>query len=403
VWLLFGNSSYALLLAQLACYILALYWLLVAVRRLTSSGKALFGVGMLLALSPLQIGWFRFILTEPLALATATWFIAELINSVSQKKLRAFHLASALSAAIYIRPDAILMAFGAILVSFYIYGNRSSFRNIAIFIALTSLPVSGWMLRNILVGHSPLSMTSEASPKASGYFMWLDTWVTNEYERSDASFPVWRGSYSDVKLHSSKFVIESELDKANELVQQLSAFDGRQFPEYIDNQFKELSLQKISSRSYLTYFEIYSKRAAFLLFNPFSSWGLPLELNGIDRSIAKNVIGRFEMSEMIEFFGDQIFVILGKLIGFAYRVVIFLVFFFLTTVAIFSSLKRLQWNLHFEMRVFILATSAVVFLRVLFFVFILGLESRYLVELMPWVECCVGLSLLGLHRKKNID
>ena len=169
VWLLFGKSAYAVLLTQLACYLLAFYWLLVALIRLSRSFKVVFGVGMLLALSPLQVGWFRFILTEPLAIATATWFIAELINSISQKKLRVFHLALALSASIYIRPDAIFMALGAVVVAFYLHDIRGSIRHIAMFVALTSIPVSGWMIRNVLIGHAPLSI--EVDPKSKTNLM----------------------------------------------------------------------------------------------------------------------------------------------------------------------------------------------------------------------------------------
>jgi hypothetical protein len=109
VWFLFGKSVYAVLLAQLFFYIIAMYWLLMALMRLTNNLKVVFGIGIILALSPLQIGWFRFILTEPLSIATATWFFAELIISITQKKLRVLQLALALSASIYIRPDAVFM------------------------------------------------------------------------------------------------------------------------------------------------------------------------------------------------------------------------------------------------------------------------------------------------------
>lgn len=108
------------------------------------------------------------------------------------------------------------------------------------------------MLRNVLVGHAPLSITAEAAPKAFGYSRWLYTWVTNEYERADAIFPIWRTSYSEMNLYSSRYISELELVRANILAHQLSEYDGRDFPRNIDNQFYYFAAKNISSRSYFS-------------------------------------------------------------------------------------------------------------------------------------------------------
>jgi len=104
VWLLFGKSVMAVLWAQLALQILALYWLLNSLLKLTNNIKLVIGAGVLLALSPLTVGWSRFPLTESLAITASMWFLAEIINSLVVKKLRILPLAAALAASIYIRP-----------------------------------------------------------------------------------------------------------------------------------------------------------------------------------------------------------------------------------------------------------------------------------------------------------
>ncbi len=126
--------------------------------------------GLVFALSPLQVGWFRYVLTEPLAIATSIWFLAELIISVADRKLRPVHLALALSASIYIRPDTIFMAISAPFVSYYIYGVKNAFRQAFVFMLLTAIPASGWLARNGVIGHAPLSMISEVTPKTPEYF-----------------------------------------------------------------------------------------------------------------------------------------------------------------------------------------------------------------------------------------
>ena len=150
VWLLFGKSVMAVLWAQLVLYILALYWLLTSLLKLTNNIHLVTGAGLLLALSPLTAGWSRFPLTESLAITASMWFLAEIINSLAVKKLRVLPLAAALAASIYIRPDTVLMAIAVLPVSMHLYERkRDSFKQIVVVILLTSVPVTAWMVRNV--------------------------------------------------------------------------------------------------------------------------------------------------------------------------------------------------------------------------------------------------------------
>lgn len=122
----------------------------------------------------------------------------------------------------------------------------------------------------------------------------------------------------------------------------------------------------------------------------------------IDRFF-ENSIGRFDFNELINFYSDHKLVILGKIVGFTYRHVLFFALFLITILAIFRLSNRSQWDFHFDTRVLILATVAVGFTRLLFFVFICGLESCYLVEALPWVECYLMLCMLGGSSARNVD
>jgi hypothetical protein len=390
-WLLFGRFNYPILIAQFACYLMALYWLLTAIMRLTNSTKAVFVTGMLLALSPLQVGWFRFVITEPLAIACATWFLAELIISIAERKLRIFHLSLALSASVYIRPDTILMFAGVLLVASYIYNINESIKQILLLVVLTSIPVSGWMIRNLMIGHAPLSMTSDASPKAPGYLFWLDTWVVNEYERADAIYPVWRAEYSKVKIHSSKYITEDELTRARKLMTDLALFDGKTFPKYIDEQFNELATTKVVSRNKHLMFEIYAARSLWLLLNPFSSWGLPLEIKSIDRSAVAKAVNTMDYAGILRILTDYKAIVFLKIAVFIYRILIFAAFFYMLVISVPKLISDHRVGRVFEIRCIVMATALAVAIRVIFFVTLGGLESRYLVEVIPWIECCCAL------------
>lgn len=402
IWMLFGKFNFPILVAQLAIYLLSLYWLLTALMRLLHSAKTVFATGMLLALSPLQLGWFRFVVTEPLAIAVATWFLAELIISIADRKLRKYHLAAALSVSVYIRPDTIVMSVGVLVVALCIYDFKASVKQILMVVLLTSMPVSIWLIRNVMAGHAPLSIASDAAPKAKGFHYWLDTWLVSEYERADSSFPVWRAEYSKIKLHDSKFILDSDLKKAQALVNELAALDGEQFPEHIDAQFQVLAQKNSAQNSYFARLKIYITRAFYLLFNPLSSWGLPLEIRNIDRNNISFAISRLNLKELDNILNDQKVEIIGKGVGFIYRAILFSSFFF---IVINFVLKKREYKCptNENIRILFLAAALFVFLRISFFIILGALESRYLVEFVPWVECCVAIWFLNKHLKVIIN
>lgn len=397
-WLLFGHSNFPILLFQLGCYLLSLYWLLTALGKLTNSRKVLLSVGMLLAISPLQIGWFRFVITEPLAIAAATWFLAELVISVAIGKIRKYHLALALSISVYIRPDTILMSVSVVAVAFSIYDIKNSVKQILIVGLLTSIPISGWMIRNLTIGHAPLTMTSEVAPKAPGYSSWLNTWVVNEYERADANFPVWRSEYSKINLHHSKYVNDDELKAAQKLIQELSTMDGKPFPKDIDKKFEELASMKIETRNNLMPYAIFVERAGWLLFNPFSSWGLPLEIQNINKSSLKDAIVGFDLNRTMSLLNGYKSIIAGKITTFIYRLIIFIGFVFIVCHVFFGRSATRTVFLSSAVKGLVAGVAAVAVTRLVFFVYLGGLESRYLVEVVPWVEFCVVLWLVGNDR-----
>ena len=394
----FGPSNFSILIFQLGCYLLSLYWLLIALGKLINSSKVVLSVGMVLAISPLQIGWFRFVITEPLAITGATWFLAELVLSVAVGKMRKYHLAVALSFSVYIRPDTILMYVGVILMAFFICDSKNAVKQILIVGLLTSIPISGWMIRNVTVGHAPLTMLSEVAPKAPGYFLWLNTWVVNEYERADANFPVWRVEYSKINLHHSKYVSDDERISAQTLIQELSVMDGKPFSKDIDQKFEELASLKIQTQDNFKPYAIFIERVVWLLFNPFSSWGLPLEIKEVDKSSLKAAIVGFDVNLTMSLLNRHRLIIAGKVMTFSYRVII--IFGFILIVALTLSGRVAARTVFFSsaLKGLVACVFAVAVTRLAFFAYFGGLESRYLVEVVPWVEFCFVLCIVGNKR-----
>src|SRR5471030_1939667 len=76
-WRIGGKSLSAILVGQSIAASLAIGWLVHAVLAFTRRRDMAFAAGLVLALSPLEIGYARALLTEALAMATTIWVLAE--------------------------------------------------------------------------------------------------------------------------------------------------------------------------------------------------------------------------------------------------------------------------------------------------------------------------------------
>jgi len=367
VWLLFGKSVMAVLWAQLALQILALYWLLNSLLKLTNSIKLVIGAGVLLALSPLTAGWSRFPLTESLAITASMWFLAEIINSLAVKKLRILPLAAALAVSIYIRPDTVLMAIAVLPVSMSLYERkRDAFQQIIILILLTSVPVTAWMVRNVLIGRAALSMNEgEGAFPIRGYRAWANTWVVNEYDRADAEF-----FYPEQTIfHESKFLTEAESRRARLLIDELTTKGiSKTQRDSIDARFQALANKKILRMGIWIKTELYLIRSYYLLFNPFSSWGLPLEIKNLDRSAVTKAVNHFDLERINYLLADYKMVIAGKLFIAAYRAIIFICFLILILYSALNFFSNNKKESFFDSTILFSASALVMFTRLVFFI-----------------------------------
>ena len=124
---------------------------MIAIKRYTRNEKIALACGLIIAISPLEVAWPRYLQTETLALATTMWVIAELFLSLSEGRLRLFSLFLALTAAAFIRLDGILLCIPVALTAFLIYRPLEALWRGAILALLFSLPLAGWTARNIIV------------------------------------------------------------------------------------------------------------------------------------------------------------------------------------------------------------------------------------------------------------
>ena len=241
IWWLSGHSDIVVRVIQVMLSVVAIMYMVRSVFFYSSSFKAAVLVGFVLALSPLEIAWPRYLQTETLALAGTLWVFSELLMSLYESRIRIFPLSIALIVTTFIRLDAILLVAPIAVTAFMIYKPFQAIKKGLIIAILLSLPWGAWLVRNHMVGMTnilPLPMTSPnnaASP--NGYLKWLWTWSTHEYQRPGTLFPVTRFVYDAIEIDPSIFSTLDEEKKVYSILDELKKYQGKPFPKYIDNKF----------------------------------------------------------------------------------------------------------------------------------------------------------------------
>jgi hypothetical protein len=368
-----------------------------------------------LGLSPLTIGFSRFILIEPILTAFSVLILAQsLIYLKREKKFDLLILLILVSISVYFKPTSVIFVAPLILILVFVK-KINFFLGFTIAAALLFAAVLPWELRNRDLGNeSLLTGTSNIYPDVQGYNSWLKTWVITEYERGYATFPVWRGEPYDVQIKKNLFLSESEASHARSLITAHLAGAGK-WDAALDSRFHSLAQSRLEHQSLFEFIALRAGQTAAVLLHPANSWGFPLRL-----SLARPV----EWASK-----DFILKSAGKAILFTYRLFLFLLFlyFFLYAVRSFLchwyySMKNIQsslsadsstssskvaipkagsqfaWaNVELNTSAFQLISLSLalliasVFLHVFLF---FGLEHRYFVPVVPWIETAVFYAIL---------
>ncbi len=396
VWALFDHSDTAVRVVQMLCYLGALAWLMRAVSKLTNSHHLAFAVGLLMALSPLQVAWPRFTQTETLALTTTMWVVAELLLSLAEKRLRLITLAVALGVAIFIRLDGVLLSVPVAVTSFLIYRPAQALRQGILLALIVAIPLVGWSIRNVVVGlpsviPQPMVLPNNAAAPY-GYLAWGRTWITEEYQRMGWAYPVTRMDYNAIVIDERAYDSPAEKAEVEQWLIDLAGYTGNPFPLHIDDRFARLAKERRERNPGKTYVANNAKRMLALWGNPFSSFAWPNELPGdfghqARLEVARSgLIGALRLAERFPFEATT------KALTGIYRYGLIA----MTLAAIFFAMRAGKHRA--EQEVILLAIAAMI-ARTLFFALTNNVETRYTVELVPWMELAVLFAWWGWRSK----
>ena len=177
VWFLSNHSDMAVRLVQAAVLAGAIGFAAYAFATLVKSRGAGLTLGLVLALSPLELAWPRYLQTETLALASVVCFFAVKLLSIRDNRLRIVALGVTLAAGTFIRLDLISLTIPVAVLAFALHDTRSALARGIVVALILAMPWGAWTIRNIAVGFPRLYPTPMATPDGKcsplGYTGWV--------------------------------------------------------------------------------------------------------------------------------------------------------------------------------------------------------------------------------------
>jgi len=396
IFALTGHSEVALRIAQALLATAAIAYVMHAVRRYADDGRAALAAGLFLGLSPLAVAWPRFLVTEALAVATTTWVLAELILSLAEQRLRLLPLALALVAALFVRLDAALLAVPVALAGFLVHRPAAAVRRGAILALLVAVPLAAWTVRNIAVGLPSLWPTSMTMPDNSrppvGYIEWGRSWMSDEYQKPGWGYTVNRLAYDRIAIDGRAYDSPEERARVEALLAELRRHTGQAFPKEIDDAFAAIAAERNARHPLRAWLGLPLRRAWSMWANPFSSYGWPTELSSATSDEARLALARGGLGGALAVALDNPWTALGKAVTASCKFALLLLFLVAVALAVTRRLglaRRIVW-----------IAGSYVLARTAVYAWSAGLESRYMIEAVPFIEVAVAVAAAALWRAR---
>ena len=399
IWSIFNHSDNAVRIIQSIIYGLCCLWLIRATYILKNNKKIVIVVAILLALSPLLVAWPRYLQTETLSIAATIYLLAEIVLSLSIKKIRIISISLALIFATWIRLDNIFLTVPVAVTVIYIHGFKIGIIKGMIIAIILSSTWGIWTARNIMVKLPSLIPSDMVMPDGSrsptGYLKWTKTWITHEYERPGALWGINRKNYDGINIPERAYNNRQEKIKIEKLLEELKSLNQQDFPLEIDSEFERIAKYKKINKP-MQYWIIYpSIRAIRMWTNPFSSFGWPNEMP--DRGLSKNErleAAKGNINILIQKAIEYPFHAISKGFNAFYRLILMLIFIF----GIYNLYKIKKEDPLFALGLITISYSIS---RTLFFSLNSNFETRYMITAIPFIELMACLTIFSLFHKKK--
>ena len=399
-WLIGNHENIYIRLFQLFFYIAGLLYLVRSIKIYTSSSKVALWVGMVLAFSPLEVAWPRYLQTETLVLSGTLWVFAELLLSLHQDKIRITPVSIALVFTTFIRLDAVLLIAPIITTLFIIHKPADAMKKGLLMAIIFSLPWSAWLTRNYVVGMDSILPSQMALPQNAkapdGYLKWCKTWTTLEYQRPGSQWPITRFVYDNISIDHGIYATKGEKIKVEKLIKDLKKYTGKPFPRDIDNEFLIIANERINNNLVDYYLIKPIHRIWSLWTNIYGSYGWPTELPGYVSHQERLEVSRGNILQKVSFALKYPIVASGKIIVNLWKIALYLLFIMVLFKVVNTHKKTILYPIVLLVVNFIVARS-------LFSGYANFVETRYTIAVIPIMEILVIMFYLRMEYIKPVQ
>jgi hypothetical protein len=382
---LVGVDPYFITVAQSVLVAAAFARLVFAVGRLVPISGIVIAVGLVSALSPINIPWVRFVLPDALVVAAAAVLFAELCLSIVEGRLRVFTVGVALLCACLLRYDAALLSIPVAIIGFSLHSFREAISRGVIVFLIVSIPVGGFLARNVYQGLPlvPRAGIHDGSLPPVGYLAWGNTWITNLTQAGDMGYPIAEFQYQHILIDPLAYDDKEEKQQVEALINKLKSHIGHALPADIDKAFGKLAADKRARHPLKHYLVIPLKRMTVYWLNPTASFGWPLELSGLLTPEQKMLVTNGSIVDRFGVATEYPLIAIGKAVVFLYRILLVAGICLLLLLPLPIPLKRV--------RILIWAALSYALIRTVVLSYQPSIDNRYMISGMSLIEFALAI------------
>ncbi len=392
-----NTKSIPLLVSLLQTF--SIIYLLNALIDIGLKGKRLFAFTLLISISPLSLGFSRFLLIEPILYIFSILVITELIKLKINPTC--FGIISAriftfVILAIYFKPTSIILIIPYFFIIIVNNGLKKFLQTFISFLLVVSISIIPWGVRDLNLGANlPFRGYSNVlGTNVSGLNYWLSSFSLTEYENAPVLYPIndrKNGNRKKIKIKTryNPFISRKDLDyiEVNKIISKDNPEIVRGFTDEEKEIFVNFAKERFKNNGIFGNLILFSFKSISLMLHPLNSWGFPISVGRINTKM--DIIGISEISRI--FF---------KLLLFGYRVIIFWIYFsdIFSLLRELNPVKLLSKKNHdiLKKNSFLIASFLILTSNLFLYVGIFGLlEHRYFYQIMPWIEILIFLRLFN--------
>ena len=250
---------------------------------------AIIATAVLLSFS-FTTAYARFLLTEFISVTLSILLLAEFVKYFKGLRTNSVILFLILASAVYIRYDAVILV-TATFLTFALYLRRPKFIKTTIvigclFVLVASLTSARHAYNGLEIIPKP-RLISDGRPAPEGYINWASLFIFTPEHQEQVLYPLAYFNYNEIIIPSDVNLTEVCRTSSEKLINQLKVYNGKPFPNHIDQISDPRVANSTCSINLHTYLLLELRRAIQMWFPLTASFGWPVTTPNLKAELIK--------------------------------------------------------------------------------------------------------------------